>query len=325
MSVSDHDSEMDFESLGEPIVGFALPNPMDPDKVDMVSHEEPTQDISTAKKDVVEVHAEKLSKDAKLALESLSKVCSALGVNKTIQMENQIKTMSKTESIKEEHIIWYVRGISLANNTSVLSAITDSISDLKSESRHLSNVTNKTSKVAASVDKVSVGLRSLLDDITTRVRESFDKTVTALADSYEEKIKMISESSKIPADVVTVPVPEKPIANVTIENKSPTTEDTGMTAEKHFYQDMNKPVVTTASDENIQKDKRALMLRVGMSVAITRELKDAALSAVLPDDTYAQIKTMVMTPKVCAGIKQLLMKNLNQYIEKMTPSSSGTK
>nr|DBA36970.1 TPA_asm: P [Chelidonium alphacytorhabdovirus 1] len=325
MADSSNDTEMDFDKLGDPIVGFALPNSLDPDQLDGQNSVSPVQDISTTKKDVIAIKPEALSKDAVAALKTLTDVCSALGVNKTLQMENQIKTMSRTETIKEEHVIWYVRGISLANNTSVLSAITDSISDLKSEARHLSNVTNKTTKVATSVDKVSVGLRSLLEDLTGKVKESFDKTIATLAASYEERINQLSAASKLPPATITVAVPEPPLAAVVIEKQNPKEKEGEVSSEENLAANIGQPKITVASDDMIIKDKKAFIIKSGVSISIVKQLGPEALSAVLPDATYAQLKTMVFTPKVGASIKQLLMKNLNDYLVRAAPSTSGSK
>ncbi|DAF42322.1 TPA_asm: P [Glehnia littoralis virus 1] len=322
MSDINDNTEMDFDALGDPIVNYALPNSLDPNQDDHPADTSTVHDIPTTKKDVSKPVTEHLSTEAKTALTQLEKVCSALGVNKTIQMENQIKTMSKTEAIDESHIIWYVRGISLANNTSVLAAITDSVSELKSESKHLFSVANKTSKVVSSVDKVAVGLRSLLEDLSSKTKESFDKTVNALAMSYEEKIKSMSEASKLPQASIVVALPDPPKAPVTLDTKNNPVEEKEMTSEQHLVNELSKPVKTVASDSTIQKDKKAFVTRVGLGAALVRELKDESLHAVLPDDLYAQVKGMTLTPKVCTGIKKVLMDNLNAYLSKMTPGTS---
>lgn len=323
MSDINDNVEMDFDALGDPIVAYALPNSLDPNQIDDQTDTSNLNDIPTTKKDVSKPTSEHLSLEAKVALEHLEKVCSALGVNKTIQMENQIKTMSKTEAIDESHIIWYVRGISLANNTSVLAAITDSVSELKSESKHLFSVANKTSKVVSSVDKVAVGLRSLLEDLSSKTKESFEKTVSALATSYEEKIKHLSDASKLPSASIVVSVPDPPKAPVTLDKKTDLAKGKEMTAEQYTVNELSKPMKTVASDSTIQKDKKAFIVRIGLGVALVRELKDDSLHAVLPDDLYAQVKGMTLTPKVCTGIKKVLMDNLNTYLSRMTPGTSS--
>ncbi|DBA37177.1 TPA_asm: P [Rose alphacytorhabdovirus 1] len=298
---------LDFDGLSDPIINFALDNDGEDDSPAVEATAPAAENIPLGAKDVVQEKVMELEDDTVSALESLDEICSRMGVICTIPMKNQIKTIGKTEQIKEEHLIWYVRGLVMANQTLILPAISEAISDLRTGSRTLSNHMVKAERVNGSLLAVSKTLVKSVQEATDKVKESFETTLKHLAEEHERRIPPATTTIPDPIKVL----PAKPPADTPTKSPANIPPETSKEGEKRV------PAMTEASGEKILADKRKLMQMVGISAAVIKGIPNKGLSVAVPNELYAEVSSVKLTTGVKSAIHKIITKNIVQYLNDM--------
>ncbi|DBA37097.1 TPA_asm: P [Pelargonium alphacytorhabdovirus 1] len=320
---SNDGSLLDFSSMPEPLLSYSLVD--DDDLVanpnnDFASVQSPSlvgkASIPISSAQVTESPPVKLDPVTKEIITILKAACEESGIECTIPMVNQIKTLGKKELIEESHMVWYVRGIIMAHSSRVLPAVNDAVSELKTEMRHLMNVTNNASRATVSLEKAASGLRANLNDTVGQVRDMFDSTMKAVAESYVPRIDKRSEIGKVATVEEKIEIPKETQKPPVVESKLPINAETTFTA---------AIAKTEANKTQIRQDKVDLLRKIGVASAIIKELNDAALDVVLPNTLFAEIGKLVLNAATRNTVNQVIMGNLKKYIETMTAGPSGVK
>ncbi|DBA37170.1 TPA_asm: P [Primula alphacytorhabdovirus 2] len=320
---SQDSSVLDFSTVPEPLLSFNLVDSNDDVATGSnqstnrkMAEAVPPNPIPVRKEQVTIPDPLTLDPATKASLVLLRKACEAAGIECTIPMINQIKSIGQEELIAESHLVWYVRGIVMAHSSRVLPSVHDAIAELKTELRHLMNVTNNASRTTTSLEKAAAGLKLNLSEATSGVRDMFDSTLKAVAASYEDKLAHRAE-------VGEVPVKEKKVAIVTNAQPPPVLEvSPSVTAENVAAAAIMK---TVADASALIKDKTEMLKSIGLSAMVIRELNEEALNKVLPNELYSEIAKLKLTPANKATVHQVIVGNLKQYIASLGAGTSASK
>ncbi|DBA37060.1 TPA_asm: P [Mentha alphacytorhabdovirus 1] len=304
------ESPMDFDNLGDVKLGFSLldDNSSDTegfhDTADHHSgdHKSDDESIPISPEDASKIPRKEIPADADGIIESLREVCAAHGVSCSEQMINQVKYLSTKETILEDHMIWYVRGLNMANNTMIIPSIKEAISDIKMETKHMANVTNKMMRCGTDIATESKAFNNQMNIAVHAIKDAFVQTVEAVADTYKSRVGTPD------VEIVTVNVPDPPTGTVQTRGKEKVTDESPKAKERAIEE-------TVADESSIVLEKKAMLKKVGFSLKMIKELEDDDVNAILDNNFLNDLKSMVMGAKKKAEIKKKITDNLHSYLE----------
>ncbi|WNK12385.1 MAG: P protein [Coriander cytorhabdovirus 1] len=247
--------------------------------------------------------------DIKLVLDDLQSICDEEGVNYTIPMENQVKAIFKKEAMCYSHLLWYVRGIITANQTQILPNINGAMSDMKMETKHMQQASNKLNKETASIEKVAKSLSKELSSIKEDIQESFRKSMVL----FMKQMETNRSENTVPQS--SAPPEQNMISSLEPVKSKMLTDGMVSTNTEVEKPDIPKPQVDTSASEKYLDEKIKALIKYGLDSTFVRQTEASLINAMYPDEIHAQLKTVKLTGPIKAKIRENIEARLEDLLQ----------
>ncbi|DBA37239.1 TPA_asm: P [Zea alphacytorhabdovirus 1] len=262
-----------------------------------------------------EIEDEDLAYDpanVQLALEDLQFLCDKMGLSYTTPMENQVKAMFREEPICYSHLVWYLRGIIIANQTQIIPTITSAISDMKMETRNLQQSSNKINKETTSLEKIAKEIVKDIASVENDIQQSFRDSMKLFMD------EMATKNSNRDPPVCSEPTPKQPtkIAELSSVKNKKAMDDTVYESPAENRTDIPSPSHSSVIRDQYLAEKLKALIRYGIDPTFLKTAPPSIIDAMYPDNVHSQLKNVKLTP----AMKTKIRANLEERLEEIADS-----
>ncbi|DBA37216.1 TPA_asm: P [Utricularia alphacytorhabdovirus 1] len=246
--------------------------------------------------------------DKRTVVVELQKVCDRLGVPCTKPMINLVESSFDDEIIFSSSLIWFVRGISLANQTQVLPTVMGAIDDMKVETRTLQQSTHKINKEVERAERLAADIHSQMISVRDEMTKSFRDTIAAFIQGETDRV--VKElTSPVERDLpMGAPSDTRP---ATSEKKKEVINATA-TVRKETTAPVAKAMKTKADE--YRDEKKRMLMKLGFKPIWIEAVEDETIDLIYDDDFHAGVLKMKLNP----GVKKLLMEEIMDNVSEIT-------
>ncbi|DBA36962.1 TPA_asm: P [Cardamine alphacytorhabdovirus 1] len=242
--------------------------------------------------------------DLDVVLQELRDICSDQGVPCTGPMEQMVKIKHTKETIFYSGLVWFVRGIALANQTQVIPTVMSAMNDMKMETKLLQQSSYKMNKEVEKASRLTGDIVEELNSIKEKMQDSFRDSIQKFIETHSrvEHAKTDASGPCIGDSMNLVKGKEKVegVIGSVVERASPTEikkEDTESKAQK------------------VLGSKKQMLLRVGFKPNWIKDVGDEIIDIVYDDEMHNSVSAMKLTTKVKEYIVTTVKERLTDLLE----------
>nr|DAF42379.1 TPA_asm: P [Allium chinense virus 1] len=242
--------------------------------------------------------------DIDFVLEELREICSEQGIPCTGPMEQMVRIKHKKETIFYSSLTWFVRGITLANQTQIIPTVMNAMNDMKVETKLLQQASSKMNKEVEKASRLTGDIVEELNTITGKMQDSFRDSIQKFLEVHAK----VNTSPHAPKGITigdSMAMKDQTNSGVKVGGSAPT---------------QTKPVevekeTATPKAKQVIDGKKQILLRAGFKPNWIKDVGDDIIDMVYDDDMHASVSSVTLTPKIKKFIVDTIKERLTEFLQ----------
>ncbi|UTQ50529.1 MAG: phosphoprotein [Pastinaca cytorhabdovirus 1] len=240
--------------------------------------------------------------DLDVVLYDLRHICNEQGVPCTGPMEQMVKIKHGKETIFYSGLVWFVRGIALANQTQIIPTVVTAINDMKMETKLLQQSSSRINKEVEKAGRLTGDIVEELNNIKEKMQDSFRDSIQKFLETHS-KIEPAKVTDHEPTIGESMSVNRKRNKEG-VSGKPPPPADpvTLETEEIH------------PKAEKVIEEKKKMLIKIGFKPSWIKDIGDDLIDVIYDDELHASVMSVRLTQQIKKYVTDSVKENLNNLL-----------